>query len=101
MVGTARIGTTGQILVAVPLPANYSQQLKEIEDSQRQYWELHQQRKAIRRTYMGFLLAADGVGAICVHVAGVVLVEDRYASARCPGGSHPRNGATGTARLTA
>ena len=56
MVGTANIGANGKILVAIPLPANYSQQLKEIDDSQRQYWELHQQRKAIRRTYMGFLL---------------------------------------------
>ncbi len=56
MVGTANISATGKILVAVPLPTNYSQQLKDIEDSQRHYWELHQQRKAIRRTYMGFLL---------------------------------------------
>jgi two-component system, NtrC family, nitrogen regulation sensor histidine kinase NtrY len=56
MVGSAVVGTNGKILVAIPLPTDYSQQLKEIEDSQRQYWELHQQRKAIRRTYMGFLL---------------------------------------------
>jgi two-component system nitrogen regulation sensor histidine kinase NtrY len=56
MVGAAPVGTNGKILVAVPLPADYSQQLKEIEQSQQQYWELHQQRKAIRRTYMGFLL---------------------------------------------
>lgn len=56
MVGAAVIGSNGKILVAIPLPQDYSQQLKEIEDSQRQYWELHQQRKAIRRTYMGFLL---------------------------------------------
>ncbi len=55
MVGTATMGSNGKILVAVPLPANYSEQLQQIEDSQRQYWELHQQRKAIRRTYMGFL----------------------------------------------
>ena len=56
MVGTASLGSGGKILVAVPLPADYSQQLEQIEASQRQYWELHQQRKAIRRTYMGFLL---------------------------------------------
>ena len=56
MVGTASIGTAGKVLVAIPLPANYSQQLRDLEDSQKQYWELHQQRKAIRRTYMGFLL---------------------------------------------
>ena len=55
MVGSAVVGSNGKILVAIPLPPNYSQQLKDIEDSQRQYWELHQQRKAIRRTYMGFL----------------------------------------------
>ncbi len=55
MVGMAPVGSNGKILVAVPLPSKYSQQLEEIEDSQRQYWELHQQRKAIRRTYMGFL----------------------------------------------
>ncbi|ABF40395.1 multi-sensor signal transduction histidine kinase [Candidatus Koribacter versatilis Ellin345] len=56
MVGVAPIGKNGRILVAIPLPANYSQQLKDIEFSQQQYWELHQQRKLIRRTYMGFLL---------------------------------------------
>jgi hypothetical protein len=56
MVGVAPVGVSGKILVAVPLPENYSQQLKDIEVSQQQYWDLHQQRKAIRRTYMGFLL---------------------------------------------
>ena len=56
MVGTSPIGQGGKILVAIPLPRDYSEQLKEIEFSQQQYWELHQQRKAIRRTYMGFLL---------------------------------------------
>ena len=49
-------GSNGKIIVAVPLPAQFSSTLREIEQTQKRYFELAQQRKQVRRTYMGFLL---------------------------------------------
>jgi two-component system nitrogen regulation sensor histidine kinase NtrY len=46
----------GEILVAMPLPANYSLVLRDLERSQRQYEDLRVQRRRLKRTYMGFLL---------------------------------------------
>ncbi len=46
----------GEILVAMPLPANYSLVLGDLERSQRQYEDLRVQRRRLKRTYMGFLL---------------------------------------------
>ncbi|MDR3747268.1 MAG: ATP-binding protein [Acidobacteriota bacterium] len=56
VVGQAPIGNTVTILVAMPLPANYSAVLGDLEASQRQYQDLRVQRRRLRRTYMGFLL---------------------------------------------
>ncbi len=56
VLGRARVGPNGQILVAMPLPANYSATLRDVERSQQQYGELRVQRRRLRRTYMGFLL---------------------------------------------
>jgi len=56
VLGRATIGDHGQILVAMPLPANYSGILRDIERSQDQYRELRLQRRRLRRTYLGFLL---------------------------------------------
>ena len=56
VLGRARVGPNGQILVAMPLPANYSATLRDVERSQQQYSELRLQRRRVRRTYMGFLL---------------------------------------------
>ncbi len=55
MIGSARVGTTGRILVAMPLPENFSATLKRIEASRLKYQELASERKAVRRTYMGML----------------------------------------------
>jgi two-component system, NtrC family, nitrogen regulation sensor histidine kinase NtrY len=46
----------GEILVAMPLPANYSLVLRDLERSQQQYQDLRVQRRRLKRTYMGFLL---------------------------------------------
>jgi len=46
----------GEILVAMPLPANYSLVLRDLERSQQQYEDLRLQRRRLKRTYMGFLL---------------------------------------------
>jgi two-component system, NtrC family, nitrogen regulation sensor histidine kinase NtrY len=56
VLGQARVGPNGQILVAMPLPENYSATLRDVECSQQQYSELRVQRRRLRRTYMGFLL---------------------------------------------
>ena len=56
MLGRAVIGPRGQILVAMPLPANYSSVLRDIEQAQQQYEDLRKQRRRLRRTYLGYLL---------------------------------------------
>jgi two-component system nitrogen regulation sensor histidine kinase NtrY len=56
VLGRSPVGPGGQILVAMPLPANYSATLRDVERSQEQYSELRLQRRRLRRTYMGFLL---------------------------------------------
>ncbi len=56
MLGSAPVGNYGKILVALPLPPNFSSTLSQIEQSERRYYELAQQRKIVRRTYMGLLL---------------------------------------------
>ncbi|MGB7552884.1 MAG: ATP-binding protein, partial [Candidatus Korobacteraceae bacterium] len=56
VLGSARVGPNGKILVAMPLPANYSATLRDVERSQEQYRDLRLQRRRVRRTYMGFLL---------------------------------------------
>ncbi len=56
VLGRARVGSNGQILVAMPLPAKYSGVLSDIERSQEQYSELRLQRRRLRRTYLGLLL---------------------------------------------
>ncbi|MBI2677914.1 MAG: HAMP domain-containing protein [Candidatus Koribacter versatilis] len=56
ILGAASIEDGGRIIVAIPLPAQFSSTLSEIEQTQRRYFELAQQRKQVRRTYIGFLL---------------------------------------------
>jgi two-component system, NtrC family, nitrogen regulation sensor histidine kinase NtrY len=55
VLGRAHVGN-GEILVAMPLPANYSLVLRDLERSQQQYQDLRVQRRRLKRTYMGFLL---------------------------------------------
>jgi nitrogen fixation/metabolism regulation signal transduction histidine kinase len=56
ILGSAPVGDNGLILVALPLPKEFSETEKQIEASQKQYLELAAQRKLVRRTYMGLLL---------------------------------------------
>ncbi len=55
MLGSARVGPGGRILVAMPLPENFSATLRSLEASRLKYQELASERKAVRRTYMGML----------------------------------------------
>lgn len=57
MLGAAMVGGRGGwLLVGMPLPQEFSRTMTQIEASQRRYLELAQQRKLVRRTYMGLLL---------------------------------------------
>jgi nitrogen fixation/metabolism regulation signal transduction histidine kinase len=56
VLGSAPVAQHGRIIVAMPLPPNYSAVLREIEQSQQQYEELRKQRRRLRRTYLGYLL---------------------------------------------
>jgi two-component system nitrogen regulation sensor histidine kinase NtrY len=55
-IGSARVPPNGLIVVALPLPPDFSATLHRIDDSQRKYQELSNQKKALRRTYVGVLL---------------------------------------------
>ena len=56
MLGVATVGEHGRVLVAMPLPPDYGAALHRIEASQQRYYELSQQRKLVRRTFMLILL---------------------------------------------
>jgi nitrogen fixation/metabolism regulation signal transduction histidine kinase len=54
--GSAPVEGGGLILVAIPLPREFSQTVHQVETSQQRYYDLARERKAVRRTYMGLLL---------------------------------------------
>jgi len=54
--GTAAVGDHGKILVAMPLPKNFSETVRQVEASQRRYLELARGRRLVRRVYMEVLL---------------------------------------------
>ncbi len=56
MLGSAPVSPRGRIIVALPLPANFSATLNQLDKSEQRYLQLHLQGKALRRTYMGLLL---------------------------------------------
>jgi len=54
--GSAPVGKDGLILVAMPLPPEFSRTVSQIEASQQRYLQLSLERKHVRQTYMGLLL---------------------------------------------
>jgi len=56
ILGAAPIEDGGEIVVAMPLPKQFSETVSQIEASQQRYWELSRERRLVRRTYMGVLL---------------------------------------------
>ena len=54
--GTAAVAGGGSILVAIPLPAEFSQAVRQVEASQQRYFQWSQQRRRVRQTYIGLLL---------------------------------------------
>ena len=53
--GSAPVEKDGLILVAMPLPPEFSKTVKQIEASQQRYLQLSRERKHVRQTYMGLL----------------------------------------------
>ncbi len=54
--GSASVADNGMILVAIPLPREFSRTVRQVENSQQSYFELAHERRLVRRTYMGLLL---------------------------------------------
>jgi hypothetical protein len=54
--GSAPVEGGGLILVAIPLPKDFSQTVRQVEASQKRYYDLARERRIVRRTYMGLLL---------------------------------------------
>jgi|SRR5450631_1546220 two-component system nitrogen regulation sensor histidine kinase NtrY len=52
VLGSASIGDHGEILVAMPLPKNFTETRKQIEASQLRYLELARNRRLVRTQYM-------------------------------------------------
>ncbi len=53
---SASVDKRGMVLVAIPLPKEFSQTVKQVEASQKRYYDLAHERRLVRRTYMGLLL---------------------------------------------
>ncbi len=56
ILGSSPVGNNGQILVAMPLPRQFSETAKQMEASQQRYLDLARDRRLVRRTYMEVLL---------------------------------------------
>ena len=54
--GSAPVPGGGMILVAIPLPREFSQTVQQVEASQLRYFQLSRERRRVRQTYMGLLL---------------------------------------------
>jgi PAS domain S-box-containing protein len=61
VLGTAPVDDSGEILVAMPLPANFTEARKQLELSQQRYLELAKARRTVRRTYMVLLWWITGM----------------------------------------
>ena len=55
-VGSAPVAGGGLIVVAIPLPREFSQTVRQVQASQTRYYNLARERRVVRRTYMGLLL---------------------------------------------
>lgn len=61
VLGDAPVGDAGEILVAMPLPANFTEAQKQLGLSQQRYLELAKARRTVRRTYMVLLWWITGM----------------------------------------
>ncbi|HVI05483.1 MAG TPA: HAMP domain-containing protein, partial [Sphingomicrobium sp.] len=61
VLGSAPVGDSGEILVGMPLPKNFTDAQKELAASQQRYLALARARREVRRTYMAFLWLLTGM----------------------------------------
>lgn len=54
--GSAAVQGGGTILVAIPLPRDFSQTVRQAEAGQQRYFQLSRERHRVRQTYVGLLL---------------------------------------------
>jgi len=54
--GAASVQGGGTILVAIPLPPDFSQTVRQVEASQQRYFQWSRERRRVRQTYIGLLL---------------------------------------------
>jgi two-component system nitrogen regulation sensor histidine kinase NtrY len=61
MIGSAALGDSGEILIAMPLPKNFAEAQQQLAASQQRYLELARERRLVRWTYMAFLWLLTGM----------------------------------------
>ena len=61
VLGSAPVGDHGEILVAMPLPKNFTDAQQQLETSQQRYLGLARERRLVRRQYMGYLWLLTGM----------------------------------------
>src|SRR6266516_2275717 len=61
ILGSAPVGESGEIIVAMPLPKSFAETQKQLDASQHRYLELAHERRTVRRTYMAFLWMLTGM----------------------------------------
>jgi two-component system, NtrC family, nitrogen regulation sensor histidine kinase NtrY len=61
ILGSAPVGDSGEILVAMPLPKSFVEAQRQLGARQQRYLELARERRTVRRTYMAFLWMLTGM----------------------------------------
>ena len=61
VLGAASVNERGRILVAIPLPRNFTDAQKQLAASQQRYLELARERRQVRLTYMTILMMLTGL----------------------------------------
>ena len=61
VLGSASVDNRGEILVAIPLPKNFTDAQQQLEASQQRYLGIARERRLVRRTYMTFLWLLTGM----------------------------------------
>lgn len=61
VLGIASVNERGKVLVAIPLPRNFTEAQKQLATSQQRYLELARERRQVRLTYMTILMMLTGL----------------------------------------
>jgi len=61
VLGIASVSERGKVLVAIPLPRNFTEAQKQLATSQQRYLELARERRQVRLTYMTILMMLTGL----------------------------------------